>query len=445
MRTLHRWVRKYLDHGLVGLVRKERADRGTPRALDPTLLKVIEGLALRKPQPTATFVHRQAIKLAAQNGWDAPSYAAVYKVIRNLDPALVSLAHEGTKAYKETFDLIHRREASGPNEIWQADHTQLDIWLRGDGGKPTKPWLTVILDDYSRAVAGFFMSFQAPSALNTSLALRQAIWRKDDPRWRVCGIPNTFYTDHGSDFTSRHMEQVAADIKMSLVFSLQGQPRGRGKIERFFETVNQLFLCTLPGYSPAGHPPAEAVLTLADLDRLFRSFVLDEYHPRVHGGTDMAPQVRWEAGSFLPRLPDSLEQLDILLLTVAKSRHVLRDGIHFQGLRYIDLTLAAYIGEDVTIRYDPRDLAEIRVYHGEKFLCRAVCQELAGQTIGIREIVQARNQRRRQLRQGLNERSALVDRLLAVHQPASQPLEAEPATRDPAGPEKKLRRYYHDE
>jgi len=26
-------------------------------------------------------------------------------------------------------------------------------------------------------------------AVNTALALRQAIWRKEDPRWKVCGIP----------------------------------------------------------------------------------------------------------------------------------------------------------------------------------------------------------------------------------------------------------------
>ena len=48
------------------------------------------------------------------------------------------------------------------------------------GQAPAKPWLTVVMDDYSRAVAGYFLTFDAPSALNTSLALRQAIWRKDE-------------------------------------------------------------------------------------------------------------------------------------------------------------------------------------------------------------------------------------------------------------------------
>jgi hypothetical protein len=42
----------------------------------------------------------------------------------------------------------------------------------------------------------------------------------------VCGIPDKFYTDHGSDFTSRHLEQVAADLHMALVFSIAGKPRG---------------------------------------------------------------------------------------------------------------------------------------------------------------------------------------------------------------------------
>jgi putative transposase len=49
--------------------------------------------------------------------------------------------------------------------------------------------LTIILDDDSRAVAGYLLSFAAPSAIQMALALRQAIWRKAQPGWHVCGIP----------------------------------------------------------------------------------------------------------------------------------------------------------------------------------------------------------------------------------------------------------------
>jgi putative transposase len=84
-------------------------------------------------------------------------------------------------------------------------------------------------------------------------------------------------------------------------------------------------------------------------------------------------------------------------------------------LRYLDLTLAAYVGESVIIRYDPRDMAEIRLFHDNCFLCRAICAELAGETIALREIIQARNRRRRDLRQTLQDRSRTVDALLAAH------------------------------
>jgi putative transposase len=44
-------------------------------------------------------------------------------------------------------------------------------------GSSAKPWLTIVIDDYSRAVAGYFLAFEPPCTLHTGtgLALRQAI------------------------------------------------------------------------------------------------------------------------------------------------------------------------------------------------------------------------------------------------------------------------------
>jgi putative transposase len=459
LRTMQCWLQRYRQHGLPGLCRRPpRPSHSRPaRRIAPQLVELIEGLALRTPPPSAAAVHRQVLAVAQQHGWAAPSYRTVYGIIREIDPGLRTLAHEGAKVYQEAFDLLYRREATRPNEMWQADHCLLDIWLLDPSGKARRPWLTVILDDYSRAVAGYLLSFQAPSALQTALALRQAIWRKAEAHWHVCGIPDIFYTDHGSDFISRHMEQVSADIKMQLVFSHPGRPRGRGRIERFFNTVNQLFLCTQPGYTPphtshAHYTPPNTpstladtpILTLAEFEANWRTFLLEDYHQRAHSETGQAPQARWEAGGWLPRLPESLEQLDLLLLTVAKTRRVQQDGIRFQGLRYLDLTLAGYVGEDVTIRYDPRDMAEIRVYHQEQFVCRAVCQEIAEQTLSLKEIIAARRQRRKELREQLSSRETAVKLLLEVHQPPvelQQPAAPSPLS-DPSTP--RLKRYYNE-
>jgi transposase InsO family protein len=194
LRTMRRWAARYQQQGLVGLARKSRVDRGQHRRCVPELVRLIEGLALQAPPPTTAFVHRQVCSVATQHGWPVPSYDTVYEIIRRLDPGLRTLAQDGSKVYQEAFDLLYRREATRPNEIWQADHCLLDIWLLDPTGKPRRPWLTVILDDYSRAVAGYLLSFQAPSALQTALALRQAIWRKAEAHWHVCGIPDIFYT-----------------------------------------------------------------------------------------------------------------------------------------------------------------------------------------------------------------------------------------------------------
>jgi putative transposase len=445
LRTLERWCCHFRTDGLNGLARQPRRDRGQ-RHLPAALVHLIEGLALGRPRPTIAAIQRQITTVATREGWPAPSYSTVYDIVCGIDPSLVSLAHDGAKTYRARFELLYRRTASAPNAIWQADHTQLDIWVRDAHDQPVKPWLTMVLDDYSRAVAGFRVSLSAPSSMQTALALRDAIWRKAEPTWHVCGIPDIFYTDHGSDFTSQHLEQVALDLRMQLVFSTAGVPRGRGKIERFFQTVTQLFLCTQTSYAPTGPAPAGvALLTLTELDQRLRAFVVDDYHQRIHSETDLRPQERWDAGGFLPRLPESLEQLDLLLLTVATARTVHPDGIHFQGLRYPDPTLAAYVGEAVTIRYDPRDLAEIRVFYQQQVLCRAICQELAGTSISLRDIFEARTQRRRELEAGLRERRSVVELLLSSTA-APAPADASPARPAPTAspPRPALKRYVHD-
>jgi putative transposase len=260
----------------------------------------------------------------------------VCDIVRTLPAGLVTLAHEGGKAYSDAFDLVHRREAPRPNAIWQADHCELNILVLREGGPPAKPWLTVVLDDYSRAVAGYYLSFDPPSTLRTALALRQAIWRKEHPHWTISGIPEILYTDNGSDFTSRHMEQVAVDLKMRLVFSTPGKPRGRGRIERFFRTVEEMFLCDLEGY--LNRSRRNPTLTLPQLDAQFRTFLLEVYHRNVSTGTMMPPIKRWEGEGFLPRMPHSLEQLDLLLMHAVRSRRVRPDDIHFERLRYLSPT-----------------------------------------------------------------------------------------------------------
>jgi putative transposase len=428
-RTARRWLARYRSGGLPALARPPRSDRGQRRT-PAELVELIEGLALRRAAPPTALIHRQAVDVAREHGWPAPSYATVYEIVRALDPGLVILAHEGPVRYRERFELVYRREASAPNEIWQADHTQLDVLILDERRRPVRPWLTVIEDDHSRAIAGYVVFQGAPSALQTALALRQAIWRKPQAAWPVCGIPDILYCDHGSDFTSRHISAVCADLHVRLVHSTAGVPQGRGKLERLFGTITSELLCGLPGWlKPGSARPATApALSLPELDGTIGRFLIEDYNHRSHSETKARPVGRWAGSGWLPRMPESLEQLDMLLLRVTRPRVVHRDGIRFEGQRYLALTLAGYVGEAVTIRYDPRDLAEIGVYHHERFVCRAVSPELAAQTISLKDLQAARSARRRQIAAQLAGRREHADELLAATPYPADRVDAAPPT-----------------
>lgn len=127
VRTLQRWAAEYrADSSAAGLQRKARSDRGQ-RRLPAELIAVIEALALRRPAPTTRFIHRRVCDLAPERGWAPPSYSSVRSVIAAIDPGLRTLALEGDTAYRDRYELVHRRSAVRPNEQWQADHTLLDV------------------------------------------------------------------------------------------------------------------------------------------------------------------------------------------------------------------------------------------------------------------------------------------------------------------------------
>ncbi len=357
--TLYRWNKSYKEQGLKGLIYATRADKGT-RKIEPKIIDEIERLALMNKRNSIATIHRKITNYCKENNFDIPSYKQIYSVIKAMPKSVIDFSHQGEKYYQNKYDLIQIRESSRPNEIWQADHTLLDIFILDQKGNINRPWLTIIMDDYSRAIAGYFLSFDAPNAQNTALTLHQAIWNKNDTNWPVCGIPEKFYTDHGSDFTSHHMEQVAIDLKINLMFSKVGVPRGRGKIERFFQTVNQTFLEQLPGYINNNDTPSN-LINFHNFEEKLRYFLIEDYNQKEHSTIHTTPISRWNSNHFFPNMPSSLEQLDLLLLEIPKSRKVHSDGIHFQGFRY---NLAAYVGwEDLASKTTDDILSVDKIFY----------------------------------------------------------------------------------
>lgn len=232
-RTLSRWHSLYQTGGISALERAQRADAGVRRTA-PELVAFVEHLALTKPRPSIATLHRLAATEAARRGVSTPSYATVRSIVRALDPGMVTLALEGPASYRDRHELVFRHRAEEPNALWQVDHTELDILIKDPSGRPSRPWLTTVMDDYSRAICGYMVFEGAPSAMNTALALRQAIWPKSDPAWPMCGIPDVLYVDHGSDFTSHHLEYTAIALRIRIIHSPYGHAIWADACDRVF-------------------------------------------------------------------------------------------------------------------------------------------------------------------------------------------------------------------
>ncbi|MCC5657151.1 hypothetical protein LC608_09170 [Nostoc sp. XA010] len=209
----------------------------------------------------------------------------------------------------------------GSNDVWQCDHTRLDVRLADEYGVLDRPWLTVVIDSYSRCVIGFYLGFDNPSSQIDALALRHAILPKSYGseyqlryEWPAYGKPYYFYTDGGKDFTSIHTtEQIAVQIGFNC--ALRRRPSDGGIVERFFRTVNEQVLNTLPGYTGSNvqkRPESvdkDACLTLKDLEIILVGYIVNEYNPDIDDRMkDQSRIGRWEAGLMVePYLYDELD------------------------------------------------------------------------------------------------------------------------------------------
>lgn len=311
------------------------------------------------------------------------------------------------------------------NQVWECDHTRADVLIVAQSGEILgRPWLTIVVDAYSRCIMGVHLGFDPPSAQVVGLALRHAILPKQygaayelEQSWGTYGLPQYLYTDGGKDFRSQHLEQVATEL--GIVLCLRRQPSDGGIVERPFGTFNREFFSSLPGYtssnvterSPAAE--SEACLTLLQLEQLLVRYVVDHYNQALDARMgDQSRSGRWEAGRIAQLRLLGDRELDICLMRRDR-RIVYRSGyIQFANLTYLGEHLAAYAGESVIIRYNPRDITTILVYQlqdsKEVFLTRAHAQGWETETLCYAE-AQAMSQRKREAGKAISNRSMLEE------------------------------------
>jgi hypothetical protein len=80
-----------------------------------------------------------------------------------------------------------QKHGERPWERAHLDHTQIDLWLvDSETGLPLgRPWLTLLIDAYSRRVLAFWLTFDEPSYRSLMMVLRRCVerWRRLPAPW----------------------------------------------------------------------------------------------------------------------------------------------------------------------------------------------------------------------------------------------------------------------
>lgn len=280
-----------------------------------------------------------------------------------------------------------------PLDVVQIDHTLVDVIIVDPIERLVigRPYVTFAIDTYSRCIAGFVLSLEAPSATSvglclTNIAMDKASWLQTleiDALWPIHGKPNIIYVDNGSDFHSNALTRGCLQHGIKIEYRPMGKPHYGGIIERVIGTMMKL-VHTLPGTTfsnikEKGDYPSEnkACLTLGELERWLIIAITKYYHLRLHTGISQTPLMLYESGLLemkqhgkkLSYINDKKAFLIDFLPIIYRSLR--KDGFMLDHIVYYSNALRPFIANrdkygKFLIRRDPRDLSRIYVYLEEE-------------------------------------------------------------------------------
>ena len=337
-------------------------------------------------------LQRHNARLPASQAIPIPHQAALARAIARritqLDPWEVDRQRWGRRiADRRHAPTSPQQLASRILQRVEMDHSPLKVVVGTEAGPIGQPWLTILIDYYSRMVVGFCLGFEPPSYGVIMEALRHAIlpksYLKDRcPRvqgiWPCFGLPEKLVCDRGSDLTSKDLEDAAFQLGIELDFNPPRTPHFKGTVESFFDGLNDLLGSTLPGrtfrnwadrgeYKPDDGP----LITYEALLEIVHIHLVDVYAASKHPAASNTRLEMWQESASLypPCIPSTPDDL-VVLLGRRADRTLSPRGIELGGMFYTSDDLMALRcelpthGETVdrlAVRFNPWDLGEIWV------------------------------------------------------------------------------------
>lgn len=338
--TLERWYYQYRHNGFEQLHNQRRSDKGQLRRLSPEAIDAL--LQMRRARPDLYVI--TLLRQLERQGTIAPgsvSLSTIYRTLRanGLDKASIKAA--GTAGPTKAF------EVSWANQLWMTDGMWGPSLPIEQGGKPIRTHLLALIDDCSRLCAHgqYYPGERTECFLDL---FKHALLSR--------GIPEKLYTDNGSLFRSEHLRTVCANFGIRLIHAKPYAAWSKGKIERFFRTVQSDFEQSLV---------FEPVKDLAELNLRFWQWLESEYHQRAHRALDgQSPQERFQARcDGLRSVPPGMD-VDGLFLK-RTTRRVRRDATIALDGRMFEVPVSLR-GRKVQLHYDPFTYERMELYVEEK-------------------------------------------------------------------------------
>lgn len=325
--TIEDWLYAY-RHGRFGALHdKPRSDRGQPRAMEPAEVEALRSLRREHPQLTVKALCEE-LRRRGQMEEGRLSTSTVHRRLAEAGLDRRSLRAGGGASSGPTKAF----EMPLPNLLWMADCMHGLPIRTGDGVQKT--FLFALIDDCSRMCphAQYYPEERLTGFLDT---MRKAVEGR--------GIPDKLYCDNGAAFKSQHLGLVCANLGIRLLHCKPYHSWSKGKVERFFRTVQSQFQPTLL-FEPAA--------SIEALNLRFWKWLETDYHQREHAALQgESPSGKFARLGTSLRLVDKNAPLDRWFYMRLK-RRVRKDATFSLAGRFWEVP-GHFRGQEITVYFDP--------------------------------------------------------------------------------------------
>lgn len=270
------------------------------------------------------------------------------------------------------------------NELWDYLAPKAQARIEGLG----RVIMSVALDAFSRSVCGMKVA-KVGNTAELAIATLAMVARPKDKfarqsgsttSWPQCGTPDGVHTDAGAGYVSARFELAVMLYTGNHRIPPSKHPHLRGRVERFFRTINQRYIHLFPGRTFSNPMLADgfdsdafARLTDEEVADLLVRLIVDCYHNTKHRSLGMTPLEAWERGSQMAKGPIAPPPNARLYREIFGSTIVAKlgnEGISIFGNNYSSTRVLAlrkkWFDSSLMVRMNEEDLSVISVKH--KFL-----------------------------------------------------------------------------